>query len=336
MPGCESPNSGTFPVRPASNNQMSSSAIKSLCAGVASVRIGALGALPRLRSALRALSVVAVVFSAQVAAPMRLLAQASDLPSAAPPVDQNLTPEQRGRALIDQMIAALGGRAWLDRATIQFEGRGAVFFHGQPNPGVTEYHEVRRLAASGQPEAVRIGFLTERGMILPGKKIDVYQIWTGGQGYEITFKGETTLPKEQVEDYYRRRAHSIEEVVNTWISAPGVMVVAEGTSMVERRLVDKVTVLSANNDAVTLELDAASHLPLRRTFEWRNEQFKDHDEDAEEYDDYHTIQGLPTAMTISRYHNGDLISQRFFTKVIYNSPQPAALFDPTIIPNKKK
>ena len=314
---------------PASNNQMPFSLFSSH-------KNHRFRAMARMNRPLLAISLAAALLAIPLASPTRALAQASDIPSAAPSVNASLTPEQRGRVLIDQMVAALGGRAWLDRTTIQLEGRGAAFFHGQPNPGVNEYHEVRRLAASGQPEADRVGFLTERGMILPGKKIDVYQIWTGDQGYEITFKGQTTLPKDQVADYYRRRAHSIEEVVRTWINAPGVMIVAEGTSMVERRLVDKVTVLSANNDAVTLELDAATHLPLRRTFEWRNEQFKDHDEDAEEYDDYHTIQGLPTAMTITRYHNGDMASQRFFTKVTYNAPQPPALFDPAIIPTKKK
>jgi hypothetical protein len=265
-----------------------------------------------------------------------LHAQASDILSGAPPATPNQTPEQHGKALLDEMVAALGGEAWLDRTSIQLDGRTAAFFHGAPDPGVTEYHEVRRLPASGKPEASRIGFLTDRGMIMPGKKIDVSQIWTDGHGYEITYKGQTDLPKEQVADFYRRRAHSIEEVVRTWIHAPGVMVVAEGTGMVERRQVDKVTVLSASNDAVTLELDTTTHLPLRRTFEWRDEQFKDLDEDAEEYDDYHTIQGLPTALTLTRYHNGEMVSQRFYTKVVYNAPLAPNLFDPAVLPVKKK
>ena len=89
------------------------------------------------------------------------------------------------------------------------------------------------------------------------------------------------------------------------------MIVSEGTAMVERRLADRVTVLTANNDAVTLDLDAATHLPIRRTFQWRNPQFNDYDEDAETYDDYHTIQGLPTPMTVTRYHNGDMTNQRY-------------------------
>jgi hypothetical protein len=269
-------------------------------------------------------------------APMRLRAQASDIPSAAPAsTAPGQTDTQRGRILIDQMVAALGGEAWLNRATIQLDGRTSSFFHGVPNPYITEYHELRRLALNGQPEADRVGFLTERGMIEPGKKIDVVQIWTAGNGYEITYKGQTALPKELVEDYYRRRAHSIEEVVHTWLKAPGVMVVSEGTVMVVRRVADRVTVLAATNDAVTLDLDATTHLPLRRTFRWRNPQFNDYDEESETYDDYHTIQGLPTPLTVTRYHNGEMSGQRFLTRVVYNLPLAPSLFDPAVLLKKK-
>ncbi len=245
------------------------------------------------------------------------------------------TQEQRGRQLLDEMVTALGGPAWLNRKDMRFHGRVASFFRGQPNGSVVDYDAWRQFPDATHPEADRIGFLTDKSMIFPGKKIDVVQIWTAGNGFEVTYKGRISLPKDQVEDYYRRRAHSIEEVVRTWLKAPGVIVISDGTTMVERRMADKITVLSANNDAVTIELDATTHLPLRRTFEWRNVTFKDHDEDAEQYDDYHTIQGLPTALTITRYHNGDMASQRFLSKVEYNTNLPAALFNPDNLLKKK-
>ncbi len=106
--------------------------------------------------------------------------------------------------------------------------------------------------------------------------------------------------------------------------------------MVERRLTDKVTVLTDNNDAVTIELDANTHLPLKRSFKWRNEKFKDYDKDEESYDDYHTIQGLPTAMTLTRYRNDDMISQRFYEKVEYNTNLSPDLFNPDNLLQKKK
>ncbi len=269
------------------------------------------------------------LLAAGLCSPLRLSAQASEIPSGAPDAStmNGQTPEQRGRALLDQMVAALGGAAWLDRTTIQYEGRAAAFFQGAPDPGVIEYRDFRRLPASGKDDAERIEFT---------KKRDVIQVWTTTTGTEITYKGNQPLPQDQVEETLRRRAHSVEEVIRTWLKSPGVMVVAEGTSMVGRRAAEKVTVLSANNDAVTLELDASSHLLLRRSFQWRNEKFKDHDEDAEDYEDYHTIQGIPTALTITRYKNGDMTSQRYLTKVVYNAPLADSLFDPSMTLHGKK
>ncbi len=266
----------------------------------------------------------------------RLHAQARDIPNAAPAQPSGESPEQRGHKLLDQCLQALGGQAWLNRKNVQVYGHIGRFFHGAPTGIVIDFTSARRFPDGTHPEAERVGFITDKSMILPGKKIDVVQIWTDGHGYEITYKGKAELPKKQVDDFYRQRAHSLEEVVTHWVDAPGVMIVADGTAMVERRLADKVTVLTANNDAVTFELDATTHLPVRRTFQWRNPQFNDFDEEAETYDDYHTIQGIPTALTLTGYHNGDMTSQRFLTKVAYNVAADPALFDLTILTKKSE
>ena len=264
-----------------------------------------------------------------------LYAQASAIPSAAVSEPEGATQEQVGKKLLDEMVAALGGEAWLNRKDMQVSGRTAAFYRGAPNGTVIEYTGWRRFPDATQTGAERIGFLSPKGMIVPGKKIDVVQIWTNGNGYEVTYKGKTSLPKDQVAEYFRRQDHSIESIVRNWIHAPGVMILAEGTTMVERRIADKISVLSANNDAVTLELDATTHLPLRRTFRWRNETFNDFDEEAETYDDYHTVQGLPTPYNITRYRNGDMVNQRFYTKVTYNQGLSPDLFNPDNLLKKK-
>jgi hypothetical protein len=264
-----------------------------------------------------------------------LWSQASDIPSAAPTAPAGQTPEQRGRKLMDEMIEALGGQAWLDRHDMQATGHSASFFRGSPNGSIVDFDLWKQFPDGAHPEAERFGFLTDKSMIFPGKKMDVVQVWTTNEGYEVSYKGRITLPKDQVEDYLRRRTHSIENVVHVWLKMPDVMVIYEGTSMVERRMTDKVTVLTATNDAVTIELDATTHLPLKRTFEWRNTTFKDHDEDVEQYDDYHTIQGLPTAFTMTRYHNGDMSNQRFYIKVQYNTALSPDLFNPDNLLKKK-
>jgi len=77
-----------------------------------------------------------------------------------------------------------------------------------------------------------------------------------------------------------------------------------------------------------LALDESNHLPLSLTFRYRDETYKDFDTETLEYDNYQPIEGILTPMAVTRFKNGDTVSQRFLTKVEYKTALPAELFDP--------
>jgi hypothetical protein len=97
---------------------------------------------------------------------------------------------------------------------------------------------------------------------------------------------------------------------------------------VERHLADQTTLINSENDSITIQTDAETHLPLRRSWQWRDPLYKDKNTDAEEYDDYHLVEGFPTAFTITRYHNGDMTNQRFLYHAGYNVPSTPDMFNP--------
>jgi len=164
---------------------------------------------------------------------------------------------------------------------------------------------------------------------MPGKDHrDIAEVWTPEGGFEVTYKGTRPLPAKDVTEYQRRRRHSLEVVVNDWLKQPGVLVTYEGSNMVERRLAEQVSVLTASNDAVTLELDEATHLPLSLSYQWRDPLYKDLNTDTLEFDDYHMVQGVMTPYSFTRVHNGEMVQQRFLTKVVYNAKLAPDLFDP--------
>lgn len=237
----------------------------------------------------------------------------------------------QGRKLLDQMVQALGGEAWLHRGTERLEGKGSTFYKSAPNPYQTQFEEYLRL----QPFGERVVIVSKMGVFIPTTKRDVAEVWTPDNGYEVTFRGRKALPKADVEDFQRRRKHALDVVVNDWLKRPDTLVTFEGSSMEERRLVDKVSVLTADNDAVTLSLDQETHLPRSRTFQWRDATYKDMDTDTERYDDWQPEGGVMTALTITRYRNGDMVGQRFLTKVQYGLPLAPDLFDPDRPLNKK-
>jgi hypothetical protein len=146
----------------------------------------------------------------------------------------------------------------------------------------------------------------------------VVQFYIARTGTEVTYKGKAPLPQDIVDDYMRRRDHSIETVIKLWLNDPKTILIYEGQRLAERHLADQVTLISAENEAVTILMDVQTHLPLRRTFEWRDPVYKDKNLDAEEYDDYHTMNGFPTPFTISRFKNDDMIRQYFVVHVSFN------------------
>jgi hypothetical protein len=258
-------------------------------------------------------------------------AQASALPSAQgeqqvqPAVGERGTDDSvKGRELVDDMMKALGGDAWLNRQEWLFEGRAATFYKGQPHEGAPEFREYYRANPFGE----RIIIISHFGTFIATDHSDVAEVWTSESGYEITYKGTHPLPVKDVEDYQRRRKHSLDVVVKEWLKQPGVLVTYEGEGMVERHLAEKVSVVTTDNDAVSLELDEETHLPLSLTFQWRDPLYKDLNTDVEEFADYHEVQGIQTAYSITTLHNGDMTGERFLTKASYNEKLAADLFDP--------
>jgi Ni/Co efflux regulator RcnB len=211
---------------------------------------------------------------------------------------------QQARVALDAMVQALGGQAWLDLKSQMRQGHVAAFFQGKPSGGTTKYWEFHVW-----PDKDRIEYTEHR---------DVLQFYIGRQGWEVTYRGKKELPQEQVDDYMRRRDHSIETAVKVWLKDPKTILIYEGQRLAERHLAEQVTLISAENEAVTILMDKQTHLPLRRSFEWRDPLYKDKNLDAEEYDDYHPVDGFPTPFTTARFKNGDMISQRYLDHATYN------------------
>ena len=247
--------------------------------------------------------VVAALFSAF---PGTMLPQAASAPSAPSASDQNA---QKARVALDAMVKALGGDAWLNIQNQMTEGHIAAFFQGRPDLGTTEVYEYHQWPDHDRTEVT--------------KHRDVIEFYVGRAGWEVTYKGKAKMQQDLLDDYLRRRDHSIETAVKVWLKDPQTILVYEGQRLAERHLAEQVTLISAGNDAVTIQTDAQTHLPLRRTFEWRDPLYKDKNTDAEEYDDYHVMDGFPTPFTISRYKNDDEIRQYYLLHVKYNQDLPA-------------
>ncbi|MGA7461943.1 MAG: hypothetical protein WBW69_17065 [Candidatus Korobacteraceae bacterium] len=221
---------------------------------------------------------------------------------------------QKSFQILNQMIRALGGDAWLNVRDMQSEGRTYGFYHGQPNSTGLVFWRFWEW-----PDKERIELTKQR---------DVVELFTGDKGYEITYKGTATQDPKEMQDYLRRRDHSLEWVVRNWLPAAGTMILYSGTALVERNLADQITVLNASNDSVTLSIDGTSRLPVKISYSWRDPSDRQFDEESTVFSNYKPVQGVQTPYSTVRYRDGDMTSQRFMTSFTYNTGLAPTLFEP--------
>jgi len=237
------------------------------------------------------------------------------------PTDQ--ANSHKAKDVLDQAIQALGGQAYLNISDMKSEGRGYSFHHGQPNSLGTVFWRFRKF-----PDKDRIELT---------KKRDILQIYNGDKGYEITYKGVRTLDqKDELDAYLRRRHYSLDIVLRQWLNQPGIALFYEGQTVAAQKQVEQVTIMNNKNEAVTLYIDMMTHLPVKKSFSWRDPTDKERNVEEEIFDNYRPIQNIMTPFDTTRVFNSEMSAQTFLTNASYNQDLSDSLFDPQAANSSKR
>jgi hypothetical protein len=253
---------------------------------------------------------------------------AAPQPKAAPPPAiqsipaADLANARKARALLDQAIQALGGDAYLNVHDIEEQGRTYTFFHGNPTGnGVLFWRFVQ------YPDKERIELTPER---------DVAYLYVGNNGYELTYKGPRSVQTKDLADYLRHKKFSLETILHVWINDPTVALFYDGTALAGNLPADQITLINSKDEAVDLFLDIDSHLPIKKSYKWRDPVDQQRNIEEEIYDNFRMVQGVNTPYGFTRYYNGDMQAERFDNVVHYNQPLDQAMFDPNSRYNPNK
>jgi len=237
------------------------------------------------------------------------------------PVDQENA--RKAKTLIEQAIQALGGPAYLNIRDREQQGRGYRFHHGRSTSGGVLFWTFTQF-----PDKERVEISKER---------DIAEVYTGNKGYEITYKGVHPMEEKDLIDYLRQRRFSLDTILRTWVNDPGVALIFEGNAIAAQHPALQVTLINAKNEAVTLYFDADSHLPVKKTFTWRDPVDRQRNLEEEVYENYRQVQGVMAPYNLTRYFNGDMAGQHFLNSVTLNQGLDQAMFDPNsgYNPNKQ-
>ncbi|MFZ0762083.1 MAG: hypothetical protein WAM69_19205 [Candidatus Sulfotelmatobacter sp.] len=226
----------------------------------------------------------------------------------------DLANARQARALLNQAIQALGGQAYLNVQDMQEQGRAYSFDHGVPaGAGVFFWRFLE------YPDKERIELTKER---------DVAEVYNGNQGYEVTYRGPRAIDKKALDDYLRRRKFSLDAMLRTWINDPRVALFYDGEALAGNLAAQQIRLINEKDEAVSLFLDVNTHLPIKKSYSWRDPVDRQRNVEEEIYDNYRPVQGIMTPYGFTRYYNGDMQTERFVNSVQYNQELDPAMFDP--------
>jgi hypothetical protein len=242
--------------------------------------------------------VIALSVAAQLLFPVASFSQASSPP----------------RALVNQMIEALGGSAFLDVQEIHTTGRFFSFSKGELSGGdlFVDYIVF--------PDKERTEFGRDKNKTITINK--------GTEGWLINTREKEVEPQpaSQSDDFAVGFKTSFDYVLRFVLSLPQTTIQSLGNEIIDFKRADVLEVRDPAKNLIRFYIDRTSRLPLKMQVRRSNER-----EVREElYGNWHSFQGVMTPMFVSRSTDGIKTMEVRLETAAYNEGLSEALFTPTV------
>lgn len=230
------------------------------------------------------------------------------------------TGQERGKRLIDEAIAALGGDTFLQMKDRVEDGRAYSFYRD-------ELSGLSRAKINTQyvtPEEK--GKLAVRERQSFGRDEYSSVLFNREGGWEITYRGARPLRNEQIERYRDSTRNNIFYIFRTRLKEPGIIFDSRGAEVWENQPVENIDITDSENHVVSLSIHHSTKLPVRQVFYRRDPETRERIEEVTIYSKYRDVGGVQWPYTIQRIRNGEKVYSMFSESVTINQNLPDTLF----------
>jgi hypothetical protein len=229
----------------------------------------------------------------------------------------------RGKRVVDEAIAALGGDNFLHMQD-RVEGGHAYSFYHEKLSGLTIAKIYTRYLI--RPEPPVPGFLGVREREAFGKKEDSAVLFAEGQGYDVTFRGARPLADDVIDRFRESTLRNVFYILRQRLGEPGLILESRGSDVTENQPVDIVDITDSDNRLVTVYFNQLTHLPVKQVTNRRDPTTKDLNEEVTRFSNYREVNGVQWPWSIVRERNGEKIYQMFSDSVEINKGLTDDLF----------
>ena len=234
------------------------------------------------------------------------------------------------KTLVQQMIAALGGDAYLHMRDSDCTGRLTQF--GQLTGelgGFADFHsywifpdKYRREVTSRQPMPIpiigSIGDISKTGHL-----IDVFN---GDQGWTLEKGGVSDEDAATIAAFQAGLKISFETLVRRRLSESDLEYRYRGEDVVDLKQSDWVEITDTDQHAFRIAVDRGTHLPVRYVVISMDPNTGEQSQETTIYSNWHVIDGIETPFDISREHDNRRVTQNFYYGCKYNTGLSPELF----------
>jgi hypothetical protein len=230
------------------------------------------------------------------------------------------TQAERGKRVVEEALAALGGDKFLSVKDRVESGRAYSFYREQLSGLAVARFYTQYL--ENPPE----GQLAQRERQAFGKDEDSAVIFANGEGWEVTFRGARPLPEDRLRRYYESTKKNVFYILQHRMNEPGLIVESRGSDIVDNQPVEVVDFIDSNNEAVTVYFHRSTKLPVKQMFYRRDPQTKERFEEVTFFSKYRDVGGSQWPFTILRERDDEKIYQMFAEAVEVNTGLTDDLF----------
>jgi hypothetical protein len=236
------------------------------------------------------------------------------------------TAEQRGRKVVDDAIAALGGDAFLHVQDRTESGRVYSFYNSQMS-GSSPIAKIytRYLTPPGEPVPGKL-LVEERQGFGIDERYGFVLFTAAPEAWEVTFRGARPLSDDQLTRYRDTTLHNFFYMLRERLKEPEVSFYFTGTDFIDSRPVNIVQVTCTENVPVTVYFDQLTKLPVKQMYKRRNQEYHDMDSEVTAFARYRDDGGVKWPHDIRRERNGEKIYEMFSDSVENNKGLRDELF----------
>jgi hypothetical protein len=264
-----------------------------------------------------------------------LVTATAGLKPAAAQGNEALLPEQsaaKAKVILQQVIAKLGGGAYLNVRDTDCSGRLAQFGNNGAMTGFTQYRDTWLLPDKNRKEYIVKGEHTIAGFLIgiDGLNIShggvIIMLFNGDQGWILDKSGVSDQPEDVAKTFAQQVKSGMDAMLRSRLNERGLDIRYAGTDVIDLKEAEWIEFTDKDRGQFRLGLEKSTHLPLRWVVQSRDPKTQERTETVTSYSQFTPSDGVLAPVRIARAQDGRDLFQVYFDSCKYNSNLSADLF----------